>query len=97
MFNGLYKKEAYALTADDVLNKMNTDQQAGYFSGFVDGLAQARWIKDKPDQAGMNCIYNWYYKGGKPQQRRIQTWLGKHLNRQANGLLYVLIKRDCGE
>jgi len=96
MINGIQVKEAAALTANDVLNKMSADERAGYFSGVVDGLSQARWIKDKPDQVGMQCIQNWYYQGGASQHQRIHTWFDKHLDKPANALLYVLIKKECG-
>ena len=97
MFNGLLPEKAAALTANDVLNKMSSAEQTAYISGVVEGLAQARWIKDKPDQSGMTCIYNWYYKGEKDVDRRLNVWFEKHPDKPANALLYVLIKKECGE
>ena len=96
MINGIQADEAAALTANEVLNKMSVDERAGYFSGVVDGLAQARWIRDKPDQTGMKCIQDWYYTGGEPNHKRIYAWLNKHSGKPANALLYVLIKKECG-
>ena len=39
---------AHAFTANEVLNKMKPEERQAYLAGIVDGLAQARWIKDKP-------------------------------------------------
>ena len=88
---------AQALTADDVLNKMNSDQRFGYISGVIEGLAYARWAKDQPDSTGMNCVYDWYYQGGEERSNQVDTWLHRHLDRPVGALLHVLIKRDCGE
>lgn len=51
---------AAAQTADDVLNQMGDDERFAYLSGTVEGLATARWIADKPDASGMQCIYAWH-------------------------------------
>ena len=83
---------AQALTADDVLNKMNADQRFGYIAGVVEGLAYARWAKDRPDSTGMNCIYNWYYQGADERSHLVDTWLRRHLDRPVGALLHVLIK-----
>ena len=87
---------ANALTAGDVLNKMNTDQRYGYIAGVVEGLAYSRWLKDKPQNEGMKCIYDWYY--GKPGKNweRINSWLTRHPDKPVGALLYVLIKKECG-
>lgn len=88
---------AYALTADDVLNKMNTDQQFSYVAGVIGGLAFSRFLRDKPDESGMNCIFNWYYENEKSQWLKIEAWLSRHLEKPVEPLIYVLIKKDCGE
>ncbi|MBL4768041.1 MAG: hypothetical protein JKY94_10055 [Rhodobacteraceae bacterium] len=90
-------KEAAALTADDVLNRMNDDERFAYISGVVDGLAFARWTADKPDNAGMQCIYDWYYGGDTAVRETIQTWLTRHQDKPVDALVYVLTKRECGE
>lgn len=90
-------KEAAALTADDVLNKMNADQRHGYISGIVDGYAYARWLSDKPDKTGMQCVYGWYYNGQTEKWAVIEQWFERHLDKHVDALLYVLIKKECGE
>ena len=96
MINGIHVKEAAALTAKDVLNNMSSKEQTSYVAGVVDGLAQARWINDKPDQTGMQCINDWFYNGQKKKWNQIDAWFNKHLDKPANALLYVLIKKECG-
>ena len=93
----IYGKVAFALTADEVLNKMNFDERHGYLAGVIEGLAQARWVADKPDDAGYNCIYDWYYKGGKEREELVNTWLNRHPDKSASGLIYVLVKKECGD
>ncbi len=100
LFGGIFASSggaAHALTADDVLNKMSNDQQHGYISGMVDGLAYARWLQDKPDSTGMQCIYGWYYSGKKEKWALIHQWFERHLDKPVDALLYVLIKKECGE
>lgn len=87
---------AQAFTANEVVNSMSERERSVYLAGIVDGLAQARWIADRPDQVGMSCIYNWYYQGGDTTQATIRQWFSRHLDKEANGLLYVLIERECG-
>lgn len=88
---------ANALSADDVLNKMTSDQQTAYVAGVVGGLAYSRFLQDRPDTNGMACINNWYYGSGTAKWDLIETWFARHLDKQAEPLLYVLIKRECGE
>lgn len=87
---------ANALTADDVMNKMTKDQQNGYFAGVIEGLAQARWIADKPDATGMTCIHDWFYGGGSDKWALIEDWYNRNLDKPAAALMYVLVKRECG-
>ena len=88
---------AQAITADDVLNKMNADQQTSYIAGVVGGLAYSRFLRDRPDATGMSCINDWYYGSGTDKWALIETWFSRHVEQQVEPLLYVLIKRECGE
>ena len=88
---------AHALTADDVLNKMTGDERHSYIAGMIGGFAHSRFLRDQPDQSGMNCIFDWYYGSGGRKWSLIETWFSRHLDKQVEPLLYVLIKRDCGE
>jgi len=90
-------QQANALTAGDVLNKMDPKQAIGYMDGIVEGLAFARWIKDKPSKVGMKCIYDWYYSDAEKIHGRITTWFNRHSDKPAGALMYVLTKKECGE
>lgn len=90
-------KEAAALTADYVLNEMPAELKATYVAGLVDGFAFARWIADRPDDTGMKCIQDWYYGSGNQKWAQIEQWFARHPDKPADALLYVLIKKECGE
>jgi len=89
---------ASAVTADDVMNKMNDDQRGSYIAGVVEALAFSRWLSDKPEKSGMDCIHNWLY--GEESESSIRSyfeWFDRHPEKPAAPLLYLLIKKECGE
>lgn len=88
--------QASQLNAGAVMNKMNADERFGYISGVVEGLAYSRWQRDKPNSTGMRCVYDWYYKGGKDNARKLDVWLNRHPDKPVGALMHVLIKKDCG-
>ncbi|WP_171173705.1 hypothetical protein [Ruegeria sp. HKCCD8929] len=91
-------KDAAALTADDVLNNMSNDQGISYVNGVVEGLATARWLADRPEPSGMQCIYEWYYQTPiEPVWNSVVQWLERHPDQQVGILMQVLINRECGE
>lgn len=86
---------ASALTADEVLSNMDPVEANSFIAGTVEGLATARWLADRPDPSGMQCIYDWYL--GDPAETFEQTmaWLERHPDQQVGILLHVLIEREC--
>lgn len=88
---------ASAQNAGDVMNKMGSDERVGYVAGVIEGLAYSRWLKDRPDDTGMKCIYDWYYKGAGKNWTSISAWFNRHPDKYAGPLLHVLIKKECGE
>ncbi len=94
-FSGV--ESAKAQNAGDIMNKMNDDQRTGYLAGVVEGLAYSRWLRDNPSNVGMKCIYDWFYNGGIDLQRSIDSWFDRHPDKPAGPLLFVLIKKECGE
>jgi len=92
-----FTRETAALPSEDVLSKMSQDRRHGYISGVVDGLADARWLTDRPNGTGMQCIYDWYYGGGTEKWALITQWLERHLDKPVDALMYVLINKECGE
>lgn len=96
VFSVVNVQQAKALTAGDVMNKMTIDQRLGYMDGIIEGLAFARWLKDKPSKVGMKCIYDWYYSDAEKIHGRITTWFNRHTDKPAGALMYVLTKKECG-
>lgn len=85
------------LNAGYVLDKMNNDQMVSYVSGVVEGLAYARFLKDRPSEDGMNCVYSWYDKLDKQGWTKMEAWFRRHEDKPVGVLLHVLIKKECGE
>lgn len=93
----LFASTAHALTADDVLNKMNDTERNNYIAGVVGGFAYSRFLRDRPDKTGMNCFYDWLYKSEEAPWDSIISWFARHPDKPVEPLLYVLIKKDCGD
>ena len=83
-------------TAGDVLDRMAAEQQASYIAGVVEGLAYGRFLRDRPDETGMQCIYDWYYDSGAEKWGEIEQWFRRHADKPVGALLHVLIGRECG-
>ena len=96
LITGINPSLSSNLNADAVLNKMNADERFGYISGVVEGLAYSRWLKDRPNDTGMQCIYKWYYNAKLEKWKKITAWFNRHPNKPVGVLLYVLIKKECG-
>lgn len=91
-------KEAAALTVTEVRENMTPKEQTRYVAGVVEGLAFARWIADGRDNAGMNCIWGWYF--GEDQAAlfaKQSAFFDKHPDQQVSTLMYALIREECGE
>ncbi len=67
-----------------------------YMAGLTDAMAHSRWQRDRPDETGMKCIYNWYDRDSDRNVRRMMSWLKRHPDKPVDVLMYVLIKKDCG-
>ncbi|MDJ0826418.1 MAG: hypothetical protein QNJ16_13010 [Rhodobacter sp.] len=78
------------------MNKMNPDERRGYLAGIVTGMAQARWIADRPDNTGSACINDWYFRGDGTAQAKVDAWFERQLDKPAGALMFVLIKKECG-
>jgi len=98
ILTGTNISHAQTINAGFVMNKMNADQQVSYIAGVVEGLAYSRYLRDKPSQEGMNCVYKWYANntGGAKKRQKMETWLGRYPDKPVGVLLHVLIKKDCG-
>lgn len=92
----LMSEIAWAFKADEVLNKMGDKDKYNYVAGLIDGFAYARFVKDKPDREGMECIHDWYYTDLDESWSSIKYWFARYPDKPAEPLLYVLINRECG-
>lgn len=46
----------------------------------------------------MTCIYDWYYESDTEARfKRVRAWLERHPDKPVGGLMYVLVKKECGE
>lgn len=89
---------AQDVNAGAVMDKMNSDQRIGYVSGVVEGLAYARFVKDKPSEEGMKCIYDWYYKDNdKRWKETLLPMFDRHRDKPVGVILHVLTKKECGD
>ena len=83
---------AHALTGSDVLDKMNNDERNGFLEGVLEMRAYDATVAGKPQLA--ECIYGWNRNGGPTEE--IQA-LDHFRDRDAVAVVYLLIKRRCGE
>lgn len=84
------------MTAGVIAERMSDQERASYIAGVVEGLATSRFLRDRPEQAGSRCIYNWFYGEGNGSWDRIDAWLARHPDKGVGVLLHVLIQKDCG-
>lgn len=88
---------ANALTVAEVEKNMSVKERHVYLIGVVEGLAEARWRKDSPDQTGMDCIFDWYLSEPKVRAKELDAWFKRYPDKPVETLLYLLIKKECGE
>ena len=87
---------AQSLNAGAVMNDMNSDQRVGYVSGVIEGLAYSRFIRDNPNETGMKCIYDWYYKdNAELWESTLFPIFEKYKDRPVGVILYVLTEKAC--
>lgn len=97
LVGGVSQAQARDLNAGFVLNKMNADERVAYISGVIEGLAYSRFLRDRPDESGMNCVYDWFDENYKKKWLKTKRWLARHPDKPVGVLMYVLIKKECGE
>ena len=97
MFAAFSTAPAKALTAEDVMKKMTQDQRSSFLLGVIEGLAFSRYVKDKPNTKGMECIHDWKYgPKGDTNTLRMLDLFDKRPKQPVVPLLYILIKQHCG-
>jgi len=95
---GVNLSRASEFNADVVMNEFSKEQRVNYMIGLVDGLAYARWQRDKPSNVGMKCIYDWYYKDNSALWKNtLAPVFKRYKDKPATAIIYVLTKKECGE
>ena len=90
--------QAVEINAGYVLNEMSPDERVSYIYGVVEGLSYARFLRDRPDESGMLCVYNWLGQDTDNENwRKMRVWLARHPDKPVGVLMHVLIKQECGE
>ena len=90
--------QAEKLNAGVVMDKMTSEQRVSYVSGVIEGLAYARFVRDKPSEKGMKCIYDWFYKdNAELWKTKLFPMFDRHRDKPVGVILYVLAKKECGE
>lgn len=84
---------ALAITARDVMEKMEQKERYSYLTGLIDMMSYQALLGG--DRTRAECISNAFYKRGEMPARILETF-GKHLDKAPEGLVVVLMKRECG-
>ena len=88
--------QARDLNAGFVMKEMNSKERVAYVAGVIEGLAYSRFLKDRPDETGVSCIYDWFYEDEDKNWAKMEHWFNRHPDKQVGVLLHVLIKKECG-
>jgi len=90
--------QAVEFNAGYVLNEMSPDESVSYIYGVLEGLSYARFLRDRPDESGMLCIYNWLGQDSdNTNWLKMEAWFSRHPDKPVGVLMHVLIKQECGE
>lgn len=85
---------AFAITAGEVLDKMTEKERFGYITGAVDMIMLTTATSEK-NTAKAECILAWHYGEKAPGPRLIVETFGRYRDRNAVGLIKLLIDRAC--
>ena len=86
---------AEVMTAGVVMEKMPANERFAFWSGIIEGLAQARYVKDNKDPAGRACIYAWFYD--EPNSRdKIREASLKYPDALTGQIIGTLVAAKCG-
>lgn len=99
---GIHPSYATDMTAGLIMKEMPVRERAAYIMGIVEGFAYARFRKDTiaagaKDEAGMKCIYDWFYKDTTASFDRIEAVFQRYAEHFPSTLLATMIKQECGE
>jgi len=78
-----------------MMSKMKPEEWYPFVAGMVEGVAFHRFAAGNKDTAGMNCIYDWFYKD-EGTLDNIYSTLGKYPDYPPAAVVAALAKRKCG-
>jgi hypothetical protein len=84
---------ALAITAGDVLNKMEPLKQSGFLGGAVD--MASHFFAVEGNSAKAKCAVDWFFRDEKSVSE-IFVFFEAQKDKDAVALLHVLINRKCG-
>lgn len=85
---------AAAISADDVLNKMEKKERLGYLTGLVDMLSYQAVLAG--NRARAECIHDAFYVNKSVWDQLIDL-LGQYPDKAPEGLVVVLTNRACSK
>ena len=89
--------QARDFNAGFVMDELELKQQYMLVQGLLQGLAYARFLKDKPNETGMTCIQQWLFQDGETKRWKIvEASFRKHHDKPPAALVHALVKRECG-
>ncbi|MEM8541608.1 MAG: hypothetical protein AAGF25_11705 [Pseudomonadota bacterium] len=80
-----------------VMSEMPTKQRFAFVNGVLQGLAYARFRKDRPDEKGMTCIQQWLFSKKSDRWKTVEDAFNKYQDKPPAVLLHLLAKKECGE
>ncbi len=84
---------AWAITAEDVMEKMGKDERWGYLTGLVDMMSYQEVLNSNDTRA--QCIVDWFYDDEATIKRVFATLL--HFpDKSVEGILFLMGKKACG-
>jgi hypothetical protein len=87
----------YAITAGDVLRRMDEKQQYGYITGAIDMALYLEQVSTRASTPRSACILEWYYGKNAPGPRQVVQLFDGNQDKSAVGLIKILIERACGK
>lgn len=85
---------AAAINAGDVMDKMDSRQRASFIAGAVDMSSHLYALAG--NRAKADCATRWLF-GNRDSNQEIHAFFEAHKDKDAVGLLSILIDRHCGK
>jgi hypothetical protein len=85
---------ALAIDASDVLDKMEPHERSSFLGGAVDMASHLYAMSGNRQKA--DCAVTWYFDDAN-SHREIHAFFDAHRDKDAVGLLSMLIDRRCGK